>query len=337
MKTMLSHRPILAFVLLAAACQPSASDEAKTEKQDVAERVPLREIIEAHDVQSVEQLLPLLDDDLLSHPVLLHVSGSLHVATHTTPRIVLHTADGRMSLAFNSGASGKTGDQSLEVMEFDDEQAAFVFSEVKFPLDQVGAPSFSEPNPERCIGCHDLPARPNWASYPTWSGAYGEQGDVVIKGSAEADGLAEFLALQPTHPRYKYLKKVAERYATDANGKLAASPNSALLDVFARLNVKRIAAEVKASSAYANHRDDLIALLSGCTGAGDLVGEAKKLGLAIDLASWTLNFLGKDDESRQPLQVEPFRDAQGDYLSRGFLPALSELDPELKGRAAPCS
>lgn len=288
-------------------------------------------------MKSVDALLPLLDSDVLGHPVLLHVSGSKHVASFASPRIILHSGDGRFALAFNSGVSGQTGDQSLEVMRFDDQTSRFVFSEVKFPLDQVGSPIFSEDDPERCLGCHDSPARPNWASYPSWPGAYGENGDAVTPGSEEANGLEAFLASYKDHPRYKFLENLEARYAVDSAGKLKAAPNAALLDLYAKLNVRRIAAEIKAQPAYTSRRDDVLKLLSGCGTSKDLVAEAEKLGLKIDLSDWTMNFLGTDDAHRGTLSVPAFQGREGDYLSRDFFPAMKRLDSALESRSSPCS
>jgi hypothetical protein len=298
----------------------------------------IKELILRTGASSVDELLPHLDSDLVSHSVLLHASGSLHVASYATPRVVLHSSDGKLSLAFNSGTTGQTGDQSLEILRFDEASDRFVLSEVKFPIDQIAEPVFSEDDPPRCTGCHDIPVRPNWGSYPTWTGAYGENGDKVAQGSDEAKGLEAFLASVGSHPRYKFLKNVTERYAVDASGKLVAAPNAALLDAFAKLNVRRLATEVRASSAYASHRDEVIALLSGCKGSHeDLVAAAARLGLTIDLNNWSMVFSGTDDEHRTKLTVPPFQDATGDYLSREFFPVMREKDPALASRDGPCS
>lgn len=339
-----ARKSILLALPFVAACAGSSkpgteatSKQEKAREESAAPLPDLKAIIDVRAVKSVDALLPLLDADVLGHPVLLHESGSKHVASFAAPRVILHSSDGRLALAFNSGVSGQTGDQSLEVMRFDDQSSRFVFSEIKFPLDQVGAPIFSEDDPERCLGCHDSPGRPNWASYPSWPGAYGEKGDAVTPGSEEAKGLQTFLASFRDHPRYKFLENLETRYAVEQDGKIKAKPNVSLLGLYARLNARRIAAEVKAQPAYESQRDEILKLFGGCGATSDLAAGAAKLGLQADLNDWTLNFLGSDDTSRREPTVPPFQDESGDYLKREFFPAMQALDPALAGRDGPCS
>ena len=92
---------------------------------------------------------------------------------------------------------------SVETMEFDASTSSFRFREIRFG-EPGAAPTISDSNPARCTACHGTPARPIWDTPPSWPGMYGERYHPALSAQ-EARGIRAYLALQPTHPRYRAL------------------------------------------------------------------------------------------------------------------------------------
>lgn len=132
-------------------------------------------------------------------------------------------------------------ENTVEIMQFRDQEdkKEFELHKVTFPKNEKEMPIFSEKNPRECLGCHQIPPRPNWASVNRWPGAYGELGDRVIKTRSqkkaeeelmrkdqefritkeqedkrlneEREALEDFLKKSKNHHRYKHLSPVFSR------------------------------------------------------------------------------------------------------------------------------
>ena len=128
-------------------------------------------------VDSVEELVPLLPEELRRNFTLVYDSRSPFKASITPqrPRVILFTDDARLVLTF-IGDNEKPGADLLETMSFDDEQAKFVLHSHLLPAAQRRAwrPSASDAT---CARCHGGDPRPIFDSYPLWPGFYGSVQD----------------------------------------------------------------------------------------------------------------------------------------------------------------
>src|SRR5258706_3124431 len=244
----------------------------------------LRNMIAAHDVRSVEELLPLLAPALRSRYVLVFDSRSVQEASPSNPRVLLFGNDARFTVSFN-GDAGQRGFGAVETMEFSDVTATFTLREIRFPdlAHGPGAVEFSESNPARCTVCHGTPARPVWDTFPLWPGVYGERYQRALSGS-EAEGLSAFSSTQAAHPRYRYLEGFnAERFREQLaptqqrrySGTLEEPPNAVLSTLLGRLTARVMEQEVQASANFNDYRYALLwSLHPGCGGATDAVPAA---------------------------------------------------------------
>src|SRR5262249_3274899 len=141
------------------------------------------------------------------------------------------------------------------------------FQEIHFSTDAV---TLSEVNPPKCTACHGSPARPIWDSFPLWPGVYGEHYRARLSND-ERSGLAEFLATQPVHPRYKSLLSAerlaqAETFRPSAKQTYSAQeqepPNFRLSRLLAQLNFQNIATQVSNHPDFAAAKYPLLASLA---------------------------------------------------------------------------
>ncbi|MEQ1879057.1 MAG: hypothetical protein ABL958_20625, partial [Bdellovibrionia bacterium] len=189
----------------------------------------LAAIIKSGNVKSIEQLLPLLPEELRADYVLMYRSRSLQDASFENPRAIMFGKDARLVLSFNGDPSHK-GFSEIEAIQYREKEARFEFREIQF-----GARvDISAANPAKCLKCHQaatrtgVDPRPNWEPYSFWPGAYGaadgffkpslsrqqieknlskdpEMLAIVRAGDGERAGLERYQANAPNHPRYKYL------------------------------------------------------------------------------------------------------------------------------------
>lgn len=284
-------RRVARIVLAGAACSFMA---AASSAGPATER--LAQLIAERQVSSVERALDLLPYSLRAHFALVFRSRSLQQASLANPRVILFGDDARFVVTFN-GQADQRGFDSLEVMEYDDQESRFEFREIKFPggATPTGRVLVSEPDPAKCGACHGHPARPIWDTHPSWPGAFGEQYHAPL-GQAEQDGLDLFLSAQPTHPRFQALKNV--RIFADPNtfaptakflysGTETEPPNAALSRLFGALNARSIAHELASAPTFATYRYALLGALSkDCGSIGDYFSEAFFAELAPGLASF---------------------------------------------------
>ena len=233
----------------------------------------LRERLESEQIGSVEALVAALPEDLRGAYTLAFASRSLQGASFSSPRAILYGTDAAFIVTFNGEAPAR-GHATVETMEFDASANRFVLREIAFAASGAAAGrSISEPNPARCLVCHGAPARPIWDLPPAWPGIYGERYGAGLSAPERA-GITAFLARQPSHPLYRFLKD-APRFAARStyvpdgksvyNGASIEAPNARLSVLLAALNARSILAELLAHAAFAAHRYALLAESSaGC-------------------------------------------------------------------------
>jgi hypothetical protein len=234
----------------------------------------LRSVIETHQVNSVEELIPLLPVALRSRYVLVFASRSLQQATYSAPRVILYGSNAHLVLTFNGEASQR-GFNSVETLEFGQDRQ-FRLREIRFPAPGSGeAVLVSEPNPPTCQGCHGSPARPVWDSWPLWPGAYGQRYGAPLSPQ-EHVGLEGLIARQASHPRYRHLMGLqqladpetfrgsrSKRYA----GALREPPNAELGALLGGLAVESLARQLSERAGFAAFQYALLGLAEGNCGA----------------------------------------------------------------------
>ncbi len=103
-------------------------------------------------------------------------SRSLQSSTPQAPRAILFSPAADFMASFNSH-SALRGSRNIEIIRFDNTNEKFEFRELTFDL--INRPILSEPNPQKCLECHqsvtrtDVDPRPNWEPYFMWPGFYG--------------------------------------------------------------------------------------------------------------------------------------------------------------------
>jgi hypothetical protein len=234
----------------------------------------LQSLMERDDLKTVESLLAALPGDYRSHFSLMFASRSLQQASFTDPRVVLFGTDAKLLITFNGNPSQR-GYETLETAQFNESTNRFEFREIVFPeRADSGSVQISAVNPERCLQCHGEPARPIWDSPPLWPGAYGERYGSNLS-ALERAGLIRFLNEQPSHPRYRQLLGVTRfayrgTYVPDARGQYDGirrePPNAELSALLNALNMRMIAAELKAADGYTRYRYALLGAAEGNCG-----------------------------------------------------------------------
>ena len=192
----------------------------------------LTEVMAEKKLNTIESVISNLPEYMLNYNyIVMYRSRSLQKASLEAPRIITFTPTARLILSFNGGGSLKGG-QAIEVIRFDDQTRRFEFREITFSHSKP--PTISEPNPKKCLGCHQSPSRtnidmrPNWEPYNVWPGAIGSNNGIVtsplkndggVKAVArphdsvfleeqvfEKDILDHFLQkVAPNNPRYSSL------------------------------------------------------------------------------------------------------------------------------------
>ncbi len=298
----------------------------------------LKQVIVDRNVRSIEDLLPLLPEDLRSRYVLMFRSRSLHGSTFAHPRAILFDPEARLVISFN-GNPGQAGFTALETMEFDGADKSFKFREIVFPVDadRKASVHISQPNPEPCLKCHGEPPRPIWDTHPAWPGAYGERYDASLTAS-ESAGLREFLREQPSHPRYRYLLAV-DRFAnletfrpsarTRYEGDERLPPNGEFGAALGRLNFEAIVHLLESRPEFDSYKYLLLAALGTDCGRLDaFFPNAQRAGIqsALDrfiAASARAN--AAQAQLKQLRAVDADRSAPGGYTQVGGIESLDRF------------
>jgi hypothetical protein len=256
----------------------------------------LSQAIAAQHVGSVEELLAELPADLRTHYSLVFSSRSLQAASFENPRAVLFGSTAQLILTFN-GDPSQHGFETVEVMEFDAHANRFIFHEISFSPDKTRpAARISDPNPARCVACHDRPTRPIWDVPPAWPGVYGERYGAGLS-TVELRGLRRFLATQATHPRYRYLLGAAaladrDTYVSNSraayNGATVDPPNARLSAKLAIFNMRSILSQLASQPGFASHLNVLLASAGASCGAvADFYPPSLQPAIAADYESYS--------------------------------------------------
>ena len=244
----------------------------------------LRSVIETRQVNSVEELVPLLPVALRSRYALVFSSRSLQQATYSAPRVILYGSDAHLVLTFNGDASQR-GFNTVETLEFGQDKQ-FRLREIRFPAPgSKEAVSFSAPNPTTGQACHGSPAAPVWDSWPLWPGAYGQRYDAPLAASERA-GLESFLAQQASHPRYGQLMGI-QRLADPAtfhdtqsqrySGVHREPPNAELGALLDGLAVESLVRQMRERPGFSTYQYALLGLADGdCGAVADFVPAAAR-------------------------------------------------------------
>jgi hypothetical protein len=209
-------------------------------------------------IQSIDDLLPLLSPEHLSHYVLMHHSQSLQGASEKAPRAILYGKDAKLVLSWN-GRPDQDRYNYIEVLAYRDATQRFEVRDIEFPKEGAkhGPVQFSSANPPLCLSCHEQDARPNWQTYPLWPGAFGGEDDVVSRlgeGTHFQDvkRYANFLKSEKKKGRYRFL---SDRPAADL-------PNTEFGSLLQTLNLKRVARKIAAVPELQKYRYALLGAVS---------------------------------------------------------------------------
>jgi hypothetical protein len=128
------------------------------------------EIVRKNHVKTVDQLVPLLPEDLRKNFSLVYDSrNTVQHASFQKPRIILTSSDGGFQLAL-AGDEAAGGGNLVEMIT-QQPSGKFQFSSLSF----AEGVATHDPSPASCVGCHK--GRPIWATYPRWAGVYGSDHD----------------------------------------------------------------------------------------------------------------------------------------------------------------
>lgn len=218
---------------------------------------------------SVEKSLAQLQTyypDIFDSYILMHRSRSLQQSSFLNPRVLLIGYESRFVITYN-GDPNHSGYNSLETMEFDEQDSTFTFREILFNDGEI---KVSEDNPQKCLNCHqsasrtDINPRPNWEPYNLWPGAYGMVGhgsDFLRKYTGvfdpflfsefeqEEQRYKEFSEYSKRHSRYKFLKalkpdKKGKYFNTSIDYRPARMPTN-FTESLGILNSKRLYQTIK--------------------------------------------------------------------------------------------
>ena len=197
-------------------------------------------------INSVEDLLPVLPQQLRANYVIMYQSRSLQQASDENPRIIMFTPRADFILTFN-GHRSQRGFDKLELINFDYKTNNFNFHEISF--DKTQGYQISAANPPACLKCHQSPSRtninprPNWEPYSTWPGAIGSLDGNFAKDKNEEIILNNFINNKSSHPRYKHLlDPEISSYSIRTPGDLT--------NFLSELNAKRVVTEIKQLPIY---------------------------------------------------------------------------------------
>ena len=131
------------------------------------------------------EFLSVLPEELRRNWILMNETESAQPA----PRILLQSKDGKQLLSYSlkKDANGDYVDDSVEMIEWNEQTKGFDFRLFDFSGDQVRV----DKNPQSCVVCHQ--GRPNWDPYDNWANMLPFNRDRLYEGSEEELALRRFL------------------------------------------------------------------------------------------------------------------------------------------------
>lgn len=274
----------------------------------------LEALISSGAVHSIEDLLARLPPNYLKHYTLMYKSRSIQSASFEFPRVIVYGPDAKFMIAF-TGDPKEKGFQKLEVIEWDEKEENFAFSEIDFSKISITN------NPEKCKDCHHKESRPNWDPYSFWTGAYGSISgggeDKIKRGTPEDLGYQLFLKNQKNKGRYKYLPMLSlaidgrtqgpDSYLT-ANG-ATYDGNAFLTGALNYLNIIRISNSVLKKEGSDKFRYALQALALRCENIdGFFPTHLKKNGKSLELLRAETEEISKKEFQTRKKRLQEFND-----------------------------
>jgi mono/diheme cytochrome c family protein/cytochrome c553 len=240
------------------------------------------------EIKSIDDLIGKLPVSMRTNPVLMYRSQSLqdpHKTDFQNPRALLksESPERQIVVTFNGSPSQKNY-RNLEVLEINKAVPApsaeiFRYFDIEFAADseaevlsweQAQAKiKVSNANPSKCVACHGQPARPIFAGYPLWPGAYGSFH--LNKNQDEETQLKKFV--NSPQSRYRHLKITDFENGRQNFGMsvLSGHFNLSLNATLANANGLRIARLARATRDYDAYRFALIGGALKCDGFLDFV------------------------------------------------------------------
>lgn len=136
--------------------------------------------------------------------VLIHRSGSLQLASLSSPRVILF-GEGLIFSFADHDQSHEDG-QRVEIFEFDNNSMQFLPREIIFNSEGI----IYKDQPTSCLSCHGDPIKPIWMPYDFWPSAYGSH--IGRSGSlAETDAYLHAFNRNADQGVFQYLQPVKEQ------------------------------------------------------------------------------------------------------------------------------
>lgn len=226
------------------------------------------------------------DPEQLSWFTLMKQSQSAQGASSINPRAIVFGAEAKFIFTFN-GDPKQDGYNDIEMLFFrEGKEAKWELRKLSFDTSKKNV-SFSEPNPNSCLSCHQNPVRPIWSQYDIWKGAYGENDDAILDfendkyaGGSLADdqknsrkkeltSFKKFLKNKETHSRYSKLQfpegSPVSPYSTEnRSSNYRFRPNLKLTEALLPLHSKVLVSRLKTHPEYEKEKKLLTALLLRC-------------------------------------------------------------------------
>lgn len=225
-------------------------------------------------IQTIAEALTQLRQrypEYMSRYALMYESESLQDGDARHPRALVFGKSGQTIITFNDSPKLREH-AAIETMQLDSSNnyffRTFIYVHEKKSKDSLKALQeedidrsksnenviVSKPNIGRCTTCHGAVARPIWANYPLWPGAYGSFEDELFRAEGktsigqgmfypskkdpEREKYKLYLASREKSPRYLQLLPQKASYLEDGKGGIR-TPNIRLNRIFAdQMNVK---------------------------------------------------------------------------------------------------
>ena len=364
----------IAAICVAAGCASAPSAMSSSSSDDTSgvattslSYEALVDMVQTRHLRSVDELLgqPELSRSFMRGFTSVFRSQSIQHADPQNPRIILYGEDAKLILAFTCaggdcvGQPGPVqGGDRLEIIQWREASKSFELRDIAFPEGATGGgdATFSEPNPARCLACHEASdPRPNFEPYNQWPGMYGGMDDGAQPGrlvdGESRDDLDRFLQTAQQRPRYRRLTEIAAgyNYVYDYGGVHEVEPrtdknhNIDFNEAVYFLNDARMTDRIRKVPFYedikhalrlglsgaslsdplrAIGQGDLAALVDRCTTGAEPVSRVIQLlhGLGVDSLPWFLSF-GASPKSE--LRAPAFG------VESQLENALDALDPDL--------
>jgi hypothetical protein len=266
-------RAIFAVAAAVAAIAPAARAAPFTEAD-------LDALLAAHPVETINQLVPLLPDDLRENFTFVYESRSpfRDDITPDRPRVILFSEDATFLATFVTDGTGR---DLLETLSFDRQSATFTPRIRALPA-AVRAGARPERLEAECPRCHGADARPIFDSYPTWPGFYGSIQDTfppeLPSARKERARYIHFLRTSAQRPPYRDLRWVlgspvspftdprhfASGSVRAVDDELVYEPNTRLGMALTELNRQRIFRKLAAAPGFEEIAPRLASGLLGC-------------------------------------------------------------------------